>query len=404
MKRVVIVGGGFGGIRAALDLARARRGDLEIVLVSDRPHFEYYPALYRVVAGGSALETCIPLGTIFRGWPVKLVTERVSQVDLRRQVIRGQAGYEAHFDYLILALGSETAYFNIPGLADLAYGFKSTYEALALKRHLATELQAAAVPGVTPLEQVKRAHFVLVGAGPSGVELAAELACATRRLARHYGLPAGLVTIDLVEAAPRILPVLPERVAERIRLRLQVLGVNLFVNRAIAREEIDQVYLPDMTLKTKTVIWTAGVKPAALYSQIEGLTFDKKGRVVVNDYLQAPGFPNVFIVGDGAAIKYGGLAQTALAMGRYAARFIGAGRASALPFEAPVPFSSIPVGPGWASTGRGWFQVYGRPGWWLRRFADLRFFWSILPPGKALRAFKYGAKLSRDCPVCAEPQ
>lgn len=381
MKRVIIVGGGFGGIRTALDLARLRPRDLEVVLVSDRAHFEYYPALYRVVVGGSAAETAIPLGTIFRGTKVKLVLERIASVDLTKHTLRGEAGFEAAYDYLVLALGSESAYFNIPGLAEHSYTFKSSYDALALKHHIENNLVTSGTNAT---------NLVLVGGGPAGVELAGELAAFTRRLAAKHGLEASRVSINLFEAAPRLLPMMSPRVSERVRARLQLLGVNIFVNRAVMREEETGVLLKDMEMATRTVIWTAGVKPNALYNQISGLSFDKRGRVIVNEYCQPPGFPSVFVIGDGAAVEFGGLAQTALQAGAHVAKLIANNLHLVTPFRPHEPAYSMPVGAGWAATVWHHHEFYGRLGWWLRRAADLRFFLSFLPLGKALRVFLAG--------------
>ncbi len=384
-KKVVVVGGGFGGVRTALDLARWRR-DLDITLVSDRANFEYYPALYRVVVGGSALETAIPLGAIFRSTRVKVIIDRVASVDLVRQTLHGEAGLETSFDYLVLALGSESAYFNIPGLADRSYTFKSTFDALGLKRHIENNLLTN---GTAPT------NLVLIGGGPAGVELAGELAAFIKGLAAKHGSDPSLVSLNLFEAAPRILPMMPPAVSERVRARLQSLGVNLFVNRAVLREEAEGVLLRDMKLDSGTVIWTAGVKPNSLYSQITGLTFDKRGRVLVNEFLQPAGFTNVFIVGDGAACAYSGLAQTALQGGAYAARAIANDLRLLMPFRPHEPAFSMPVGRGWAATIYRGREFYGRAGWWLRRAADLRFFLSILPPGKALSIFLKGNRAPR---------
>jgi NADH dehydrogenase len=157
-----------------------------------------------------------------------------------------------------------------------------------------------------------------------------------------------------------------------------------------------------MGMKTKTVIWTAGVKPHHLYSQIGGLKFDQKGRVVVDEFLRPRGFEDVFVIGDAAATPYTGMAQTAIRDGQCAAQVIEQ-KLVGKPlsgYRPKAPFYAIPVGPGWAAVIIGGLRFYGRIGWWLRRLADLRFFLSILPPRKAILAFQSSKTLCESCPIC----
>jgi len=245
-------------------------------------------------------------------------------------------------------------------------------------------------------------HFVIVGGGASGVELAGELALYTKRLAKLHKIDPSLITIDLIEAAPRLIPALPEDFSERVRNRLHQLGINIFLNRMITKEEIEKVYLKDMEIRTKTVIWTAGVKPHHLYSEITGLKLDKKGRVMVDELLQANEHPNVFVIGDAAATPYTGMAQTAIHDGRFVADVIEKkiyGRHSD-PYQPRNPFYAIPIGPGWAATLIGHYRFYGLIGWWLRRLADLRFFLSILSFRKAILVFRSGKTLCESCEIC----
>lgn len=402
MKKIVIAGGGFGGVRCALDLARKQLPDTKIVLLSDRPHFEYHAALYRVVTGRSPLEVCIPLADIFEGSDVDIVIDAVVAVNLEDKRIEGQSGSHYAYDFLALAIGSETVYFDIPGLKELSYGFKSINAALRLKRHLH---EIFSMSQKLPLEErVMIAHIVVIGGGASGTELAGELARYTKKLSRMHEIPSSLVTIDLVEGGPRLLPLLPEDVSLRIHERLHALGVNVFLNRAVVKEEVEKVYLKDMEMKSKTVIWTAGVKPHKLYQTIEGLAFDKKGAVLVDHFLQAQGFENVFILGDAAATPYSGMAQTAIGDGRFVADAIAAslqGKGRTL-YNEKKPAYAVPVGPGWAAVLWGRWRFYGHTGWIIRRFVDFRFFLSILPFSKALVVFRSGKRLSETCPLCSK--
>lgn len=398
--RILIIGGGFGGISAALRLAEKNLPNVKITLVSDKPHFEYHPALYRVVTGKSPLEVCIPQNEIFDKFDIEVVEDKIVKVELSKKKLSGVSGSKYPFDYLILAMGSETAYFDIPGLKEFSFGFKSITEALRLKAHLHQVFSAC--ENAPKEEKVCLVHIVIVGAGASGTELAGELAQYAKVLARNHNIDPSLITIDLVEAAARILPLLPEDVSEKVDRRLRHLGVNIFTNRTVLAEEVEKIHLQDMEMKTETVIWTAGVRLNNLYKEISGLEFDPKGRVIVNEYLQTKGYREVFIIGDAASTVYSGYAQTAIADGKIVAENISRlTKGQLLTKNTPKkPVTAIPAGVGWAAVTIGKIKIYGTLGWILRRAADLRFFLSILPFEKATLAFQSGKTLCETCSIC----
>lgn len=399
--KVIIVGGGFGGVSAALELAK-RPEHYDVTLISDKPHFEYHAALYRVVTGRSPLEVCIPLSTIFAGKDVKVIEDTITAVSPAAKTLTSQTGALYHYDSLILALGSEAAYFNIPGLKEHSFSLKSITDALKLKRHLHELFTAAALEKneghPTPI------HLVLVGGGATGVELAGELAVYSQYLAKRHQIDRHRVIIDLFEASPRLVGMLDPTVSERCFNRLHQLGVNIFLDTPIQANKFQTVYLADIKMKTKTLIWTAGITTNALYAQIEGLMFNKIGRVLVDLYLQAKGVPDVYVVGDAAATEYSGLAQTALYDGRFVAESV-IRRVAGLPpltYAPKHPISALPVGPGYAVVVTTKFVVWGKVGWWIRRWADLKFFLSILPLPQAFIAFSDGYRLTETCPICSE--
>lgn len=392
-KEILVLGGGFGGVRTALDLWRAHLPDVKITLVSQYPHLEYHPTLYRVVTGRSPLQVCIPLAEIFAKTGVEVLLDKVTAVDLTSRRVDGASGARYSYDWLIAALGSETSYFGVPGLQELAYGFKSITEAMTLQKHL---------HGLFETSKPKPVNIVVIGGGASGVELSGELAVYVRGLARKHGYDLSLVNIELIEAAPRLLPALPNEVAERVQERLQKLGVNVFLSRQVVKEDLDELYTGDMELKTNTVVWTAGVKPNGLYQKIAGLQFDKKGLVLVDEHLQVPGYPGVFVIGDAAVSLYSGMAQTAAHQGGYAAEAIVAdarGR-KCPPYHPKKPGYAIPVGPGWAAAIVGPLRLYWRLGWLGRKFADYRYFLSILSWRRAWAAFSSERTLSESCLIC----
>lgn len=411
-SKVIIVGAGFGGIRAALELEKKNIPNLQITLINDKPHFEYTPALYKIVTGKSPLEVCIPLREIFGGKNIDLIEDTITEVNLDQKQLKDISGSRYSYDYLVLALGSETEYFNISGLKEFSFGFKSIAQALRLKNHLHDLFKESQILDTDKEEDVLRLHPIVVGGGASGVEIAAELAIYTRQLAKKHLIDPSIVTIDLIEASSRLVPFLPNSVSAKIQNRLQQLGVNIFLNRTVVKEEIESVYLKDMEMKTKTVIWAAGVKPNHLYSQIKGLSLDEKGRVEVDEFLQAclrqdydgqaRGQSDVFVIGDAAATKYAGMAQTAIYDGRFVANVISKKIAGLMPqsYQPKKPFYAMPLGSEWTAVIMGPLAIYGKVGWWLRRLADLRFFLSILPPLKAITAFRSSKTLCETCQIC----
>jgi NADH:ubiquinone reductase (H+-translocating) len=397
--RVLIIGGGFGGVSAALQLHK-HGPDIKVTLLTNKPYLEYYAALYRIVTGRSPMEACVSYRDIFEGTEVEVVIDRATGVDMHYRTVRGESGFNYHYDSLILAVGSETAYFNIPGMKELSHGMKSATEALELKRHI-HEIFDAAMKGQME-DKVTAGRVVIIGGGASGVELAGELAVYARQLAVKHGMPASTINIDLIEAMPRLLPLLSDDVSARVLKRLQSLGVNVLLNRAVVKEELETVYLKDMQMKTKTVVWTAGLKACGMIANIEGMPVDKRGRAEVDETLQAKGRSDVYVIGDAASTKYSGMAQTAVNDGNYVANVIARKLAGkpVYPNVPKMPIYAVPVGPRWAIVVFPRFKVWGLFGWRLRRAADMKVFLLLLPPLKAIRAYVSGDTFIETCPVC----
>ena len=399
MKRILILGGGFGGVRTALDLAKQNIPDVEILIVSDKHHFEYTPALYKLATGRSPMEMCIPLGEIFRTKKVRFVVDTIRNGSLENNVVIGESGSEYRYDYLVLALGAETTYFNIPGVKEHSFTIKSVDSALRLKNHLHELFFSHA--GLTKGDLMAQFQFVIVGGGPAGVELAGELRDYCRALATMHGIPHNLVTVDILQAAPRLLPTMNEDVSERALERLDKMGVNVILNHAVTGEDAMGVKLADIQLNAKTIIWTAGVRPSHVYATLEGLIFDKGGRILVDETLQARGTQNVYVLGDSASTPFAGTAQTAIHDGNFVARVVGAiEKKRSFPKYTPkkTPYV-VPIGR-WAIFTYGNITLSGRAFWWLRQIIDLRFFLSILTIRNAIEIWREGGCLSESCPTC----
>ncbi len=400
-KRIVIVGGGFGGVWTALRLAKYKLPDVKITLISDRSHFEYTAGLHRVIIGGCPLGVCIPLQDIFKNKEVEVIKDRVHDVDLKERTLKGESA-DYSFDFLVMALGSQIAYFNIPGIEDLSYSFKNTQSALRLKHHL-HELFTQ-YKSKKSEDQLCAARIMVVGGGATGVEAAGDLAQYARALAKKHGLDPSLVSIELIEAGRQLLGALPEDFSRRVEERLRSQGVNIFFNRAVLQEEIENVHLKDMQMCTKTLVWAAGMKPNALCCQVKGFKFDAKGRVQVDPYLQAQDWENIFVIGDGAAMVYGGMAQTAIDNGKYVAGVIAqkVKHLPLLPYIHKRPAYAIPVGKGWAAALAGPFKFYGWFGWFIRKAADFRVFLSLLSFNKAVQILLEDLEYTEECPICEE--
>lgn len=394
-KQILIVGGGFGGVWCALDLAKKKLPNAKIRLISNEKHFDYHAALYRLVGGRSPLETYIPLYDIFKGRDVEVCEDTVTSINFDDNCMYGESGAVYKYDYLVLAVGSKTAYYNISGVEKRAFGMRSVNDALKLRKHL-HEIIGKSFEDRKDDEYAH--HIVIIGAGATGVELAGELAVYVRNLAKNQDVNPQKVKIDLVDMSDRILPTMSQEISEIVTDRLKKLGVNLYLNKRVIREDIDTLHLVDMELKTKTVIWTAGAEPVELIKDVE-FEKDESGRLLVDGKLnpQNTDLDNVFVIGDIASTQYSGMAQTAITDGLHVSEILSNmvlnSEVKDFNYEPKEPIYAIPVGPGWAVYVDGKRRHVGIVGWYLRRLLDLKIMLQILPPMKAWKVFKHGGKI-----------
>jgi NADH dehydrogenase len=387
--KVIIVGGGFGGVRAARRLSR--HGELDVTLISAGDSFAYYPQLYHAATGGVRSESSIPLAELLGGQPVAIINDTVTQLNADARVITGASGKTYPYDHLILALGSVTNYFGIQGLKEFSYDIKSITGAERFKKHLHDEL----------LDKVADINYVVIGGGPTGVELAAGLVGYMRRITRLHGLAHPAYNIELIEAAPRILPRSPEAFSARTQRRLEQLGIKVMTGTAVQGETADALQLKGQSLTTRTVVWTAGVSTAPFYKANAALfVLAKNGKVEVNEHLE--GRPGVYVIGDNAATQYSGMAQTAI----YDADFV-AGDLLAVVHNRPrtayrpkPPISVIPVGDNWAGVQWGNVLMYGLIGGILRRLADLVAYADLESWPRAVRVWLKDFGHEDNCNIC----
>lgn len=388
-ERVLIVGGGFAGVKTALELCKDHRFD--VTLLSDDTDLRYYPTLYHTATGGKRANSSIPLKTLFEDKPITLAEGTATKLIRKDKTLTTSKGRAFEYDTLILALGVVTNYFGIPGLAEYSYSIKTQTEAARFKKHLHEQLEDEHRPDL---------HYVIVGAGPTGIELAGALPGYLEHVMKQHGIKHRAIHIDLIEAAPRLLPRLPKDTSRAVRRRLKKLGVKLYLKSMVQGETADNLTVSGKPIRSHTVVWTAGVTNHPFFKD-NGFVLTGRGKVATDIYLQAE--PDIYVLGDNANTPYSGMAQTALWDGKFIARNLKR-KASGWrlrSYQAKPPITVLPCGPHWAAVVWGHLRLYGWIGWFLREAADIKGF-------RDLESWKRTAKqwyseFTRDdgCEVCA---
>jgi NADH dehydrogenase len=299
--RVAIVGAGFGGLLAARTLARY---PVQITLIDRQNFHTFQPLLYQVATAGlSPGEIAAPIRWILRGRRnVEVLMAEVRDFDLARRVVKLEDG-ETAYDYLIVAAGASHAYFGHDEWEPFAPGLKTIEDALEIRRRVLLAFELAERQAASGKEQVQL-NFVVVGGGPTGVELAGTLAEISRQvLAIEFrSIVPKKTRIVLLEGSPRVLPLYPEDLSRSAEEQLRHLGVEVHTSALVTRVEAGAVYMGETRLPSAVTLWAAGVAASPLGKKL-GAAVDRAGRVLVNSDLSLPGHPEVFVVGDLAALK-----------------------------------------------------------------------------------------------------
>lgn len=388
-EKVLIVGGGFGGVKAALELANSPH--FAVTLLSVDTDLRYYPTLYHTATGGRRANSSLPLKRIFAGKPITLVQGKATALDRKTKTILTEEGRSYPYNTLILGLGVVTNYFGIPGMQEYSYTIKSQAEVERFKAHLHEQLSS---------DQRPDCNYVIVGAGPTGIELAGALPDYLRRIMKNHGLPARKIHIDLIEAMPRLLPRLPKDTSRLVGRQLRRLGIKLYIGSAVQAASADELTINGKPVRSHTVIWTAGVTNHPFFSENKFVIMGR-GKVAVDVYLQAE--DDIFVIGDNANTPFSGSAQTALHDGTFVARNL-IRRAEGKSFKSYVakkPITVIPAGPHWAAVLWGPVRLYGWIGWILREAADLRGFHDFESWAQATKQFMTEFNTQDNCPICA---
>lgn len=373
--QIIVVGGGFGGVKAALELSKNKKA--RITLISNKSDFQYYPALYSTATGGSRVQSWIPLGEIFANHDnVNIIIDTVTKIDRSKQTITTTSGAVHDYKKLVLALGSVTTYFGIEGLDDYAYGIKSHEEITRLQQHL---VRCFSTPNGAD------SNFLIIGAGPTGVELASSLGTYLKHLKEKYGTKQPRVTISIIEAAPRVLPRMSEKASALVEARLKKLGVHVELNKKVEAETAGSLMVSGRPIKSHTVIWTSGVANNPFFvDNASEFKLAPNGRVLVDSHLRVD--PHVYVIGDNAVTPYGGLAQTALHDAAYVAKqILGTSRRK---YKAKQPPVVVPVGENWAVFEYKKLLLSGWPGSMIRQAADLTGYSEILPFNQAFGVWR----------------
>jgi NADH:ubiquinone reductase (H+-translocating) len=383
--RVVILGGGFGGLSAALALKKA---PVEVTLLDRCNYHLFQPLLYQVATGSlSPANIASPLRQILRRQKnTKVLLAEAVDIDAaNRRVILSDG--ELSYDTLIVATGSTHQYFGHEEWEKFAPGLKTVEDATAMRRRILLAFEAAERES-DPAKLKAWMTFVIVGGGPTGAELAGALGEIAHDTLTHdfRDIDPSRTQIILVEGTDRALPTYPPKLSEAARKMLERLGVTVRTSAMVTDVKADSVTIRDgdrtESIPTRTVLWAAGVLASPLgiiLSKKAGAPVDKVGRVLVNPDLSVPGHPEIFVIGDLANFSHQtgkplpGVAQPAIQQGRYVGKVIGARlRNKTLPaFRYFDKGNLATIGRGAAVADLNWLQISGLPAWLIWIFIHL---------------------------------
>ena len=403
---MLIIGGGFAGLNAAKGLGGAQ--GVEVILIDKRNHHLFQPLLYQVaMAGLSPADIAAPIrGMLSRYSNIRVLLGTVESLDLEKKIVEADIG-EFSFDYLILCCGATHSYFGHDEWEEYAPGLKTLEQATEIRRRVLLAFENAE-SAADPEERRRYLTFVIVGGGPTGVELAGAIGEMSRyTLAKDFrSINAKSARVILVEAGPRILPTFSEPQAERAMRDLKSLGVQVWVSCAVTNIDRDGVQIGKDSVQAGTVLWAAGVKASSL-GRKTGVETDAQGRVIVAPDLSVPSHSEIFVAGDQARHTHQtgkplpGTAPVAMQQGRYIAQTI----LGELKGKAREPFRFVDKGQ-MATIGRskailemGSLRMAGFPAWlaWLavhiyyltgfehRILVVLQWAWSYLTFGRGAR-------------------
>jgi NADH dehydrogenase len=402
-KHIVVAGMGFGGLAAVLALSKAADPDVRITLVDRHRYHQFNATLYEVATawmpdlpegciGVLKRSNCVPVEQLLLRMPgVHFRQGNITKIDSQRRILTFGDGETMEYDALIVALGSETYDFGIPGVAQFSVGLKNIQDAI----HIRCAMETAVADAAQDKRSERIVHVLIGGGGFSGSEFSAELIAYARVLAKAYRFPKERIHVEILEAGPHLLPGLDAWASSMAERRLTKLGVKMRLGTRVVRVTKDTVELSTGDrVPYELFVWTGGVRANSLVRS-SGLTTDERGRLMVAPTLRT-NESGTFAVGDTIAFTPNGdprplpwVASLAVGQGKLAAanalRFLR-GEEKLEEFQGKLEGFVVPVGGKYAiAILANGIRLSGFPAWVLRQFINLRYFLSILGPIEALR-------------------
>ncbi len=325
-KHIIIIGGGFGGLKAARILSQEK--NIRLTVLDRRNYHLFQPLLYQVATASlNPSDIGVPIRQLFASKPnTTVLLESVQSIDLKsKKVITDSASHS--YDFLILACGSTHSYFGNDDWEEWAPGLKTIEHALEIRRRILTAFESAEKEKNLE-KQIPFLTFIIVGGGPTGVELAGALAELAKSIVKKEfrNIDPNKIRVLLIEGSPRLLSGFQPSLSENAKETLQKKGVEIILNEHVKNITKEGVSIGEQFIETATVIWAAGVKPSKLNKGL-GAPMDKAGRVLVQKDLSIPNFPEVYVIGDQAHFEtplgpLPSLAPVAMQQGVHAAKNI----------------------------------------------------------------------------------
>ena len=329
MEKVIIIGGGFGGLTSAKELAKT---DFNITVIDKTNHHLFQPLLYQVATAAlSPADIAIPIRSAFsKNKNVEVLLGEVKSIDKEKKKIFFN-GSEIEFDYLIIATGSRHSYFGKDEWEKYAPGLKTLNDALKIRETILLSLEAAEKEK-DPVKRQKYLNFVIIGGGPTGVELAGAISeIVNQNLIPDFrNIDASMTKVYMIEALPNILSSYPESLSRRALEDLQKLEVEVILNGKVTGINENGVKVGDRFIETKNILWAAGNQASSLI-KAAGIQTDRAGRAVVSDDLSIEDYSNIFVIGDATAFKdekgeqLPAIAPVAIQQGKFVAKIIAEG-------------------------------------------------------------------------------
>ncbi|TGK01964.1 NAD(P)/FAD-dependent oxidoreductase [Leptospira langatensis] len=373
-KKIVVIGVGFGGLQAIKKLSKDE--NLEIVAIDKKNHHLFQPLLYQVATAVlSPADIAIPTRSLIGDKKnVTVYLGEVEKIDVQSKKVYFQ-NHAEDYDYLILAAGAKSSYFGNDHWRKHSIGLKSLRDALSIRTKILTSFEQAELAG-DPEETKRLLNYVIIGGGPTGVELAGSIAELSHEIVRNefHTIDPALAKITLIEASPRLLATFSPKLSEFAKRRLEKRGVEVLTGTKVLEIDDEGVQIEGRRIPSATIIWAAGVQANSIGASL-GAPMDRAGRVIVDEYCNLEGHPEVFVIGDIASYSKGlerplpGVSPVAMQQGRYVASLIHGDVKSKKrkPFRYTDKGSMATIGRQDAVAQVGNFKLKGLLGWlaWL---------------------------------------